>query len=246
VWTGDVDGFDRDDPDHWARAHPGVRTDTNPDGLIPLRFLIDQRQAQPEIFDRLYLNITDRLGTAGSPIDPDTWHRLAVDPLARDVPVVVAVDCGPDQASTTIVACAGDVPTVEVLDHRPGHGWAVDRLADLVDRYDVTTIALDPGAPAGALAADVRRIIGNPLELALRDVTAAAAGIVEAVRTGQVRHVPHPVLDAAVAVARRRPIGDGSWTFDRRRSAGDVSPLIAAMIARWAHPSVAGAAPHVA
>jgi hypothetical protein len=50
---------------------------------------------------------------------------------------------------------------------------------------------------------------------------------------------PHPDLDAAVAVAVPRPIGDAGAAWSRTKSAGNIAPLVALCAARWAlarHP----------
>jgi hypothetical protein len=64
-----------------------------------------------------------------------------------------------------------------------------------------------------------------------RDVLAAAAGFAELVAGRHVAHRRDPRLDSAVDAARRRHSGD-RWAFDR--SAGDLSPLVAASLAVWA------------
>jgi len=47
-----------------------------------------------------------------------------------------------------------------------------------------------------------------------------------------VSHADQPALDAAVAGARRRPIGDaGAWACDRRDGSVFVAPLVAATLA---------------
>jgi hypothetical protein len=43
----------------------------------------------------------------------------------------------------------------------------------------------------------------------------------------------HPDLDAAVAGARKRSVGD-AWAWARKDTSVDVSPLVAATLARWA------------
>ena len=39
-------------------------------------------------------------------------------------------------------------------------------------------------------------------------------------------------VNAALAGARKKDIGDGLWVFDRRRSASDIAPLEAVALAR--------------
>jgi hypothetical protein len=42
------------------------------------------------------------------------------------------------------------------------------------------------------------------------------------------------VLDAAIAGAAKRPLGD-SWAWARRGLSVDISPLVAVSLARWGH-----------
>jgi hypothetical protein len=54
------------------------------------------------------------------------------------------------------------------------------------------------------------------------------------VRAGRIQHAGQPMLDAAVAGARRRPIGDaGLWAWDRRSGSSFVAPLVACTLARF-------------
>ena len=41
-------------------------------------------------------------------------------------------DASPDGGAAALVVCDGDV--VEVVDHRPGLHWAVDRIVEVADR----------------------------------------------------------------------------------------------------------------
>lgn len=247
-WTGEGTGLDPDSPDTWKAVHPALRSKANPFGTIPLEFLRGEHERDPDQFRRLYLNMTDRTGTAATPIDPTRWASLAVDPFDRATgSIVAAVECAPEQAATAIVMCGEhDGTTVlEVVDHRPGTAWVPDRIAELVDRWNLEAVALDRGGPAGALY-DRLEVAGVPVQpMQLRDQCAAAAQLVEAVRTGEVAHVSDDALTVAVAAARRRPVGDGAWAFSRTASSADASPLIAAALARSVHPSIAAAAPAV-
>jgi hypothetical protein len=44
--------------------------------------------------------------------------------------------------------------------------------------------------------------------------------------------VPRPALDAAVAGAQQRPLGD-SWAWARKGLSVDICPLVALTLARW-------------
>ena len=47
------------------------------------------------------------------------------------------------------------------------------------------------------------------------------------------RHIGQGMLTAAVAGAKTRKLGD-AWAWDRRGVSVDISPLVAATLARWA------------
>jgi hypothetical protein len=63
---------------------------------------------------------------------------------------------------------------------------------------------------------------------------AADSGFYDAVVNGSLRYVPRPALDAAVAGAAKRPLGD-SWAWARRGLSVDICPLVAVSLARWGH-----------
>jgi hypothetical protein len=241
-WSADAPGLDLDAPTVWLESHPAAGH------TITLDWLRDEHARNPEQFRRVYLNITDRTGGGAAPIDAEAWARLAVPEWPRRGELVAGVACSPDQQTTAIVVAGtvADVPVVELVDFRPGHGWAPGRLVELVDRWNVATVALDPGGPAGVLVRPLRIAGVHLTELPLRDCTAASAALVEAVRTSQIRHRPHPALDAAVFGARRRVIGDGSWLFGRRDAEADVAPLEAVTFARYVLPGLYTAAAGVA
>jgi hypothetical protein len=68
---------------------------------------------------------------------------------------------------------------------------------------------------------------------AARDAGRAAAGFLDDVAAGRLTHAGHPDLDAAVAGARRRPIGDGGLFGWDRHGATFIAPLVAASLARF-------------
>jgi hypothetical protein len=227
-WTVDGTELDPDDEETWRLVHPGN---------IPLDVLRTAHDRNRTEFYRTILNMTDRVGSSGSPIDVAQWGRLrAQSPGSRRSTMTLGVDCGPDQSTGAIVAATDAGRCVEVIDHRPGTDWIPSRVVELVDRYPVEVVGFEPGGPAGALVAPLEAL-GIPLRLLnLREVAGAAAAFGSLVSTSRVRHVPDASLDAAVEGARRRLVGDGSWTISRRNSTADVAPLLAAIFAVAVHP----------
>ena len=227
-WTIDGTDLDPDDPATWALCHPGG---------LPADVLAAAYNANREQFLRTILNMTDRAGSAGSPIDLAKWRaaRLEAEPERRGI-ITLGVDVGPDQSTGTVAAAMAGGRVVELVDHRPGADWIPGVVAALVDRYDVPSVGFEPGGPAGVLV-DQFAALGIPTKpRQLRQAAGAMAQFAALVSTGAIRHRPDVSLDAAVEGARRRVVGDGAWTVSRRSSVADVTPLLAVAFAVADHP----------
>ena len=118
---------------------------------------------------------------------------------------------------------------VEVVDHRPGTGWVVPRLVELAAKWQPCAIVVDEVGPAGSLIAPLEAAELEVLKPSTRARAAADSGFYDAVTDSRLlRYVPRPALDA------KRPLGD-SWGWARRGLSVDISPLVAASLARWGH-----------
>jgi hypothetical protein len=110
----------------------------------------------------------------------------------------------------------------------------VGRLAKLAERWQPCAVVVDQVGPAGSLV--------GPLEAAglevIRPTTRARAagdgGFYDAVAERSLRYVPRPALDAAMAGAATRPLGD-AWAWARKGLSTDITPLVAVSLARWGH-----------
>lgn len=157
-----------------------------------------------------------------------------------------ALDASWPDAAMGAIAVSGRLGaelSVDVVEHRPGTGWMVERAVQLRERNPRAVFVVDPRSPAGHLI--------EPLEdegVAVRTTSAAdvahAFGAFVTAITGEtptLRHYGQPELDAAVKAAGTRPLGDGRmWT---RQGAVDISPLTAATLAAWAAARRARSAP---
>lgn len=123
---------------------------------------------------------------------------------------------------------------VEVIDRRHGTEWVEARCLDLNKRHGRTTFVIDGGGPAANLGDPLGKAGITVLVAQTPEVAEACAGMVDAVDEGRVAHGPQPELDDAVDGARRHPFRDGGFTFRRRSADGDVTPLMAVTLARWA------------
>jgi hypothetical protein len=95
-------------------------------------------------------------------------------------------------------------------------------------------VVVDDTGPAGSLIPPLEAAGLEVVRPTTRARAGADSGFYDAVVDGTLRYVPRPVLDAAVAGAAKRPLGD-SWAWARRGLSVDISPLVAVSLARWGH-----------
>jgi Phage Terminase len=184
-------------------------------------------------FRRGYLN---QRTPGGKPIiTPGQWPKLRDDEAHIGNTVALGVDITPDRTYGAVCA-AGFAPdgtrvALELIDHKPGAGWVVGRLAELNERWAPVAICVDKASPAGKLADDMRTL-GLPLvETDTGEYAGACGSFYDAIVDGTLSHLAQAPLDAAIGAARKRAIGD-TWAW-ARRTGGDVSPLVAATLARF-------------
>jgi hypothetical protein len=111
-------------------------------------------------------------------------------------------------------------------------------VVELAKEWDVD-VSLDSYGPAGSLAAEIEDQGVKVTAYTTRQMTSACGKFYDAVADGKIKIRRHPALDLASAAARKRQIGD-SWTWGRKDSAEDVSPLLAVTIAFDAASNLAG------
>lgn len=205
--------------------------------------------------DALYAR--ERLGVGDYPSDEaDTWQVIAeeawralavgdVDAVGRARqagPVAMSIDVTPERSHAAICAAfpyAGGVH-VTVIDHRPGVGWVVERAKELHGKYDPRCWVIDPAGPAASLIpalededeglgdADVVEVVKPKA----REMAAACGLFYDAVSTQDLTHFDDAPLASALAGAQKRSLGD-AWAWARRVPSVDISPLVAATLAKW-------------
>jgi hypothetical protein len=234
-WSA-VEGSDPADPATWWATMPALGH-TVTEQTIAAEF----ERLELADFCRAYLNWwPGEIPADWQVIAEADWLALA-DPASAAVdPVAFAADVTPDRSAAAI-AVAGVRPDglghVEVVDHRPGTGWVVGRLVELADRWQPCAIVVDDTGPAGSLIPPLEAAELEVARPTTRARAAADSGFYDAVVNGALRYRPGPhgpALDAAVAGAAKRPLGD-SWAWARRGLSVDISPLVAVSLARWGH-----------
>ena len=212
-----------------ARYHPGVAS-----GLIDADYLVTEAaRMDGPAFARAYGNV---FSVARAAVIPGpTWARAGTDPAPMPARPALGFDCEHDGSGAAIAAAWRDglVWRVELVDDRPGTAWVPERLAELNRRLPRTrTLRRRGPGPGGGrrYRTDPRRppyasIPGHSWYAACETFRAYATD-------GQLAHSAQPGLDAAVAAADARRVGD-VWTWDRRAPGARLAPLTAATAALW-------------
>ncbi|MFD7791021.1 terminase [Streptomyces sp. NPDC059759] len=194
------------------------------------------------IGDDLYAQ--ERLGVGDFPADgtdnwqvigEDAWRSLAAADSAPEGLVSFAIDMTPERSHAAIaVAGAWRGGThVEVVDHRPGTGWLLDRAAELHARWKPKCWVVDAGGPAGSVIEQLQQRLGvEVVQPKAREMASACGQFYDGVAEQAVSHLDQAPLATALAGAQKRPLGD-AWAWARRGVNVDISPLVAATLAKW-------------
>jgi hypothetical protein len=185
-------------------------------------------------FQRAYLNQWPDRNPVEQVIPDEAWSALADTSSVALDPVVFALDANPERTAAAIATSGGrpdGLKHTEIVDSRSGTGWVVERVKELNTRHRPRAWVLDPASSAGAWLPDLQKAGIEPLLVTGREMAQACGAFFDDVVEHQaIRHVDQASLNAALACARKRPVGD-AWAWGRRSSDGDISPLVAATLA---------------
>jgi hypothetical protein len=213
-----------DEPDALERANPALGYRISPD------FIETERGAlSPESFARERLGIAiDILEERALPADH--WLSICGPDVTPNGRLAFGVDSTPERSSAAIVACDA-FGRIEVVDTRSGLGWVTAKVIDLAHKHNAT-VGVDTASPAHSLADEWERQGVTVARLSSREMAGASGTFYDAVLNHTIQIRTDKALDRAAAGARRRESGD-VWYWARRDNTVDVSPLVAASIARW-------------
>lgn len=220
-------GADLDDEATWAQANPayGIR--------IPRKTVAAEREdLSDEGFGRERLGMWDEVST-DAVIDAATWGRcadMASQPRDR---LALAVDVQPDRSSASIAVAGRRADGrwhVEVIDNRNQVGWVVERVTGIYRRQRIRTVVVDRRGPAASLVEPLQARGLRVTATSAEEMAAACGAFFDAVMEDRLRHLDTPVLNSALAVARRRSLGD-AWAWHRKNTAADITPLVACTLA---------------
>lgn len=219
-----------DDPARWLAANPAMRFNR-----ITIEFMLAMRRTlTPLEFGREFLGWDEDGPEDGvrHPITVAGWAETEGPPAAAMDRPRFFVTVGVQGDACIAVAYGGDRPHVELADHRTGAAWLPERLRELDERW--------PGALFGAGAAGpVKGMAEAGLPVAVEFVTAVdmaqACRHHEALhRERRYTHARDGQLDASLAGAVAKPVGDGLWKWDWKTST-HLAPIAAITGALWLH-----------
>lgn len=211
---------DPEDPTLVERVHPALGHTLTLETLLTMRGTMPR----PE-YDRAFCGLWTTSDAAPATIPPDRWAANLRDTAAPGDPVTFGLAVAVDGRSAAIAAAGRwtdpdgvDRFAVEVIAAGAGTSWVPDqwRAIRAATRGRLRVDALSPAAST----VDALRGARLPVDpLTTGEYVTACAALVDDVVEGRVVHRGQPALDAAVARATSRNVGD-RWVWDRRAGAG--------------------------
>ena len=220
------DSADWSDESVWWSCMPALGLTQSIEGLRSDR---ESMQDKEDEFRRAYMNQW-RVGQAVEQVIPAEDWQHAVDEeskISESAPRRFSVDVSPDRMWAAIgVAGQRDdgLMHIEVLKHSRGVAWIPEALDILEAKYNSQGPIVLAGKAAAALESDLTEHGIESVVMSSSDSAAASAMLFD--RTPErVRHIGQHSLDAALAGATKRSVGDG-WSWDKRGQI-DITPLCA-------------------
>ena len=228
-WSAPED-VDLDDRQAWTAANPslGIR--------LQMSVVEDERAAMDdETFSRERLGIWNA-GNSNAPIDPQSWAAVAdTDSQIAGRPVA-AIDVAPDNRTGSVSVAgrrADGLVHGELVENRAGCGWIVDYMKAMHRKHPLKVVRVQGGNAPSSPLIEPLKAAGLPVEVTgPSDAGTACAGLYAAVMDRSFRHLDQPVVNAALADARKRALGtEGLWVWNRKNTAVDITPVIALTLA---------------
>jgi hypothetical protein len=236
-WAADPES-DVFDHRGWGAANPALGL---PGGIIESALSDGALTMDRPTFLREHLNIwADADALTG--IDAVVWAACRDDDRVPAVDLALALDFTPerDRGALVVAGRTGDEDddrvAIEVIEAGSDLERIVTRAAEIANTWDCL-ITLDRGSPAASALPALERAT-NQFDgshrvrlIPFTELVRACGDFHDAAVAAQLSHRGDYRLSDAVLGATKRPVGD-AWAWKRRGQA-DISPLIAATLARW-------------
>lgn len=231
-WSA-ADGQDPGDPATWLACMPA----------IGYTITVDDVRSEFESwvlaeFERAYLNRWNPLERE-SVIPADHWQHadvlVDVDDFGYDRPLFYGIDVNASRSAAAVGVSDGT--SLELITNLPGTAWVVEHTKDVLKLNGDRPVVIDVTGPAASLIPDLERQGVTVVKAKGTDIPVAFGQLYDASLAHTVRHFHQPDLDASIAGAAKRKIGD-RWSIDRTASSTDVAPFYAVALPFWAGNSV--------
>ena len=166
-------------------------------------------------------------------IDAASWDACRADDLVPTSRLTFSLDMTPDRDRGALVVAGeapGDRVAVEVIEHTSDIERLVARTVEVALRARARVV-LDRAEPASSSVPALERAGVEVRLISGPDFQRACGGFYDDARFLRLAHRGDYRLADAVLGATKRPVGDG-WVW-KRRGPTDISPLVAATLARW-------------
>jgi hypothetical protein len=215
------DGEDCDDPETWWSYMPALGWTINEDAVRHARETMPDGEWRRS-FGNQWTVSDERVIPLG------VWQAACDERVAPEGGLQFGFDVNPERSAASIVV-ADDQGRCELVEHRPGVGWCVDRIVELSKAWGAP-IVLDAYGPAGSFADELVSRGVNVVRYSTREMAYACGSLFDRLADGRVSVRRSTVLDEAVAGARRRAAGD-AWVWARKDGESDVCSLVALTLA---------------
>jgi len=237
-WSPTDPDCDQFDYRAWGEANPSLGW---PGGVLQTALSDGALTMDRDTFFREHLNVwMDSSDLAG--IDKVTWASCRNDNYHVGEKLAFGLDLTPERdAGALVVAGEIDVDGVqitplEVIDTGSDLERLITRAAEVANTWR-GKIIIDRGSPAGSAIPALERLTadinGNHRVrvIPFTDLARACGDFHDAARHARLSHRGDYRLTDAVVNASKRKVGD-QWAW-QRRGKSDITPLIAATLARW-------------
>lgn len=169
-------------------------------------------------------------------IPAEMWSAMA-GPAAVELtgPIAVAVDMTPDRETVSVAAAIWTTDGrvhVEIGYHDAAGPGVVPYLVAVIGRMDPCVLVIDKASPAASMIADLLAAGVEATVTGTPELAQATGDFYDKSRAGLLHHTGDPVLAEAVEGAVKRDMQGGGWAWDRKGE-NDISPVVAATLARW-------------
>ncbi|CAB4174256.1 COG4626 Phage terminase-like protein, large subunit [uncultured Caudovirales phage] len=227
-WCPKSDAFDYLDPKVWEQAIPSLGQEHG----VTIEAVREAAMiSDPAIFTREWLNVWPAQESV-QVVPTDLWDQLENPAYTLNERIVLGVDITRERHKASIAASGQvrGITPVELIENREGTSWLMPRLIELAIKWKAPVV-LDAGSAAGTLIPHLENAGIHVIPVGMREYARACGDFYDAVMGRTITHLGDPLMRNAILGSSRRPLGE-AWAWSRQ-GITDVTPLVAATLARW-------------